>query len=75
MSVAPLWVGRRKEPILGYVPKNDEKKNFVQKGLKRRQPLHLLNKITYNTSMDATYASATQKNSKLNMFNRITDNE
>ena len=22
-----LWVGRRKEPILGYVPKNDEKKN------------------------------------------------
>ena len=21
-----LWVGRRKEPILGYVPKNDEKK-------------------------------------------------
>ena len=23
-----LWVGRRKEPILGYVPKNDEKKEF-----------------------------------------------
>ena len=22
-----LWVGRRKEPILGYVQKNDEKKN------------------------------------------------
>ena len=29
-----LWVGRRKEPILGYVPKNDEKKNSVHKGLK-----------------------------------------
>ena len=28
-----LWVGRRKEPILGYVPKNDEKNNFVNKGL------------------------------------------
>ena len=24
-----LWVGRRKEPILGYVPKNDEKNNLV----------------------------------------------
>ena len=29
-----LWVGRRKEPILGYVPKNNEKKNSVHKGLK-----------------------------------------
>ena len=29
-----LWVGRRKEPILGYGPKNDEKKNLVHKGLK-----------------------------------------
>ena len=28
-----LWVGRRKEPILGYVPKNDDKKNLVHKGL------------------------------------------
>ena len=28
-----LWVGRRKEPILGYVPKNDEKKNLVYKRL------------------------------------------
>ena len=28
-----LWVGRRKEPILGYVPKNDEKNNLVLKGL------------------------------------------
>ena len=34
MSVAPR-VGRRKEPILGYVPKNDEKKNLVHKGLKK----------------------------------------
>ena len=28
-----IWVGRRKEAILGYVPKNDEKKNLVYKGL------------------------------------------
>ena len=28
-----LWVGRREEPILGYVPKNDEKKNSEGKGL------------------------------------------
>ena len=28
-----LWVGRRKEPILGYVPKNDEKKKLVHKEL------------------------------------------
>ena len=28
-----LWVGRRKEPILGYVLKNYEKKNLVLKGL------------------------------------------
>ena len=27
-------IGRRKEPILGYVPKNDEKENLVHKGLK-----------------------------------------
>ena len=26
-------VGRRKEPILGYVPKNDGKKNSLGKGL------------------------------------------
>ena len=29
-----LWVGRRLEPILGYVPKNDETNNPVHKGLK-----------------------------------------
>ena len=28
-----LWVGRRKEAFLGYVPKNDEKKNLVHKRL------------------------------------------
>ena len=28
-----LWVGRRKEPILGYVSKNDEKKYSGIKGL------------------------------------------
>ena len=26
--VSRLWVGRRKEPILGYDPKNDEKKTY-----------------------------------------------
>ena len=34
-----LWVGRRKEPILGYVPKNDEKKNSVHKGLSKQSLL------------------------------------
>ena len=28
-----LWVGRRKEPVLGDVPKNYEKKNLFHKGL------------------------------------------
>ena len=40
-----LWVGRRKEPILGYVPKNDEKKNFVHKGL-IREKLHRYKKLS-----------------------------
>ena len=30
-----LWVGRRKEPILGYVPKNYEKENSGSKGLRK----------------------------------------
>ena len=30
-----LWVGRQKEPILGYVPKKYEKKNSVSKGLNK----------------------------------------
>ena len=33
MSVATIRVGRRKEPILGYVPKDDEKKNPGSKEL------------------------------------------
>ena len=32
-----LWVGRQKEPILGYVSKNDENKNSGLKGLIRHQ--------------------------------------
>ena len=28
-----LWVGRRKEPILGYAPKNYANKNSCSKGL------------------------------------------
>ena len=31
---SPLWVGRRKEPILGYVPKNYEKMNSGSKGFR-----------------------------------------
>ena len=27
---------RRKEPILGYVPKNDKRKNLVHKGLTKK---------------------------------------
>ena len=34
-----LWVGRRKEPILGYISKNDEKMNLVHKGLTRSMQL------------------------------------
>ena len=34
MSVATMSRYRRKEPILGCVPKNDEKKNSRDKGLK-----------------------------------------
>ena len=33
--VSRLWLGRRKKPILGYVPKNDEKNNLVYNGLKQ----------------------------------------
>ena len=42
MSVAPR-VGRRKEPILGYDPKNDEKNNLVYKGLRFSLTQHLTN--------------------------------
>ena len=30
ISTVGLWVSRRKEPILGYIPENDEKKEFRQ---------------------------------------------
>ena len=33
MSVVTIWVGRRKELILGYASKNDEKINSGSKGL------------------------------------------
>ena len=33
LSASRLRVGRRKEPIIGYVPKNDEKNNSGNKGL------------------------------------------
>ena len=41
-----LWVGRRKEHILGYVPKSDEKKNLVHKGLKKLKFLNCINLLT-----------------------------
>ena len=40
--VSCLWVGRRKVPILGYVPKNDEKNNSGSKGLNIMPNLFLL---------------------------------
>ena len=36
-------IGRRKEPILGYVPKNDEKKNSVHKGLMKMKIFKYIN--------------------------------
>ena len=33
LRASRLWVGRRKEPILGYVPKNCERKNSGSNGL------------------------------------------
>ena len=35
-----LWVGRRKEPIFGYVPINDENKNLVHKGLNEKKYIY-----------------------------------
>ena len=35
-----LWVGRRKEPILGYVPKRVKKKNSDSKGLSVEQSIY-----------------------------------
>ena len=48
MSVAPIdRVGRRKELILGYVPKNDEKKNLVHKGLKYMKMIAMNESIVF----------------------------
>ena len=35
LCASRLWVSKRKEPILCYVMKNDEKKNLGHKGLKK----------------------------------------
>ena len=40
-------VGRRKEPILGYVPKTKKKKKFAQKGLGYRLPPKLSKTVYY----------------------------
>ena len=42
-----LWVGGRKEPILGYVTKNDEKKNLTGNGLiyNNKDILNLINAL------------------------------
>ena len=37
LRASPLWVGRQKEPILGYVPKNFEIKNFAHKGFEKME--------------------------------------
>ena len=39
-----VGVGRWKEPILGFVPKNDEKKNLVRKGQKSSQMIFIPNR-------------------------------
>ena len=58
-----LWVGRRKQPILGYVPKNDEKKNSGGKGLKKIRP---------NAELYINYDRSLRKNNirKINLFLR-----
>ena len=35
-KLSRLWVGRQKEPILGYVPKNDKKRIHAFKGYSGR---------------------------------------
>ena len=48
MSVAAIGVGRRKEPILGFIPENDEKM-FVHKVLNK---LNLLVKMIIRPTFD-----------------------
>ena len=45
MSVATIGVGSRKEPILGYVPKNDDYKNSGGKGLKVSRQHYEFNRL------------------------------
>ena len=53
--VLRLWVCRRKEPILGYVPKNDEKKNLVYKGLNNGTNLSSWSEYLFATSILSTF--------------------
>ena len=36
ISYERLWVGRRKEPILGYVPRNGKKEEFMHLRVKEK---------------------------------------
>ena len=52
LQMSGIWVGRRKEPILGYAPKNDEKKNSGSKELKTMNVwLRPLNVITFTAEI------------------------
>ena len=47
-----LWVGRRKEPILDYVQKNDKKKEFKQSRVKENENLqNLFNPLNHLQTM------------------------
>ena len=52
---ARLWVGRRKEPILGYAEKNDEKSNSGSKGLTLSKPMKVFNPIFKTCATHANF--------------------
>ena len=54
-----LWVGRRKEPILGYVPKNDEKKNSVHEVLMKMKIFNYINPLTPTRTLVAPFTNQT----------------
>ena len=57
-----LWVGRRKEPVLGYVPKNDDKKNSGGEGLTKIQEIQIRhwNTILYTAQKEASLTNLAQ---------------
>ena len=52
-----LWVGRRKERTLGYVPKNDEKENLVHKGLRPLLRINFFRGSSHNLALVSVYGS------------------